>query len=126
INVNTLSLYRIPKNHLVFYHDAHEISSLIKEDLISLSAAPVMVNKVDSIQYKEKLQSISGFFSAISLHSLPLSMQAAFYTILLIPLGTLILSIGRNIIGVNSFGIFTPILLTLFFLETSIISGLVF
>jgi hypothetical protein len=46
--------------------------------------------------------------------------------ILLLPLGGLILSVFRNIIGVPTFGIFTPILLTLFFFESGLAFGLVF
>jgi hypothetical protein len=49
-----------------------------------------------------------------------------FTTILLIPLGTLVLSLARNIIGIPTFGIFTPILLTLFFRETSFTFGMIF
>ena len=49
-----------------------------------------------------------------------------FTTILMIPLGTLVLSIARNVIGIPTFGIFTPILLTLFFKETSFGFGFVF
>jgi hypothetical protein len=40
--------------------------------------------------------------------------------------GTLVLSIARNIIGIPTFGIFTPILLTLFFKETSLGFGALF
>ena len=49
-----------------------------------------------------------------------------FTTILLIPLGALVLSLARNIIGIPTFGIFTPILLTLFFKETSFGFGMLF
>lgn len=49
-----------------------------------------------------------------------------FTTILLIPVGTLVLSLARNIIGIPTFGIFTPILLTLFFKETSLGFGTFF
>ena len=49
-----------------------------------------------------------------------------FTTILLIPIGTLVLAIARNLIGIPTFGIFTPILLTLFFKETSFGFGMLF
>ena len=66
------------------------------------------------------------FFGAISLYRLPLPVQNVFSTILLIPLGTLMLCLARNILGVPTFGMFTPILLTVFFRETSLSFGLFF
>lgn len=65
-------------------------------------------------------------FSRLSLYRLPLPLQTMFMTILLIPLGTLVLSLARNIIGIPTFGIFTPIILTLFFRETSFGFGMLF
>jgi hypothetical protein len=53
-------------------------------------------------------------------------LQTMFTTILLIPLGALVLSLARNIIGIPTFGIFTPILLSLFFKETSFGFGMLF
>lgn len=126
VSVNAITFTRIPSQHIILYRDADRIKNFIQDEFIQTTIAPVMVNKVDSVLYQKKLASISKLLATTSMHSLPLNMQSAFFTILLIPLGTLVLSFGRNIIGVKAFGIFTPILLTLFFLETSIIAGLVF
>lgn len=126
VSINALTFTRVPSQHIIVYKDVERVKHIFKQDIMSATIAPVMVNKIDSVIYQQKLASVSKLLSFTSLHSLPLNMQSAFFTILLIPLGTLVLSFGRNIIGVKAFGIFTPILLTLFFLETSVVAGLIF
>ena len=114
------------KNFFIFYKSYEDFPRIFAENFISVSATSVMVNKVDSIVYTSKLKSVSSLFSLLSLHNLPVNVHSVFYTVLLIPLGTLILSFSRNLLGIKSFGIFTPILLSLFFLETSLGTGLIF
>jgi len=60
-----------------------------------------------------------------SLFSLPVEAQQVFRVILLIPLGALIVSIFRNVIGINTFGTFMPILIALAFRNTRLGWGLV-
>ncbi len=60
-----------------------------------------------------------------SLFSLPLEIQQVFRIILLIPLGALVVSIFRNIIGINTFGTFMPVLIALAFRNTKLGWGLV-
>lgn len=126
VSVNALTFTRVPRNYLIVHKDVDSILNLFTEDMASIRAAPIMINKVDSMDYTKKLSSVNKFFSMISLHNLPISMQSLFITVLLIPFGTLILSFCRNLVGVQTFGIFTPILLSLFFLETSLLTGAIF
>ncbi len=60
-----------------------------------------------------------------SLFSLPVEAQQVFRIILLIPLGALIVSIFRNVIGINTFGTFMPVLIALAFRNTRLGWGLV-
>ena len=60
-----------------------------------------------------------------SLFSLPVEAQEVFRVILMIPLGALIVSIFRNIIGINTFGTFMPVLIALAFRNTQLGWGLV-
>ncbi|MBC99314.1 MAG: hypothetical protein CME63_16340 [Halobacteriovoraceae bacterium] len=114
------------QDFFVLYKNFEDFPKLFKQEFITVRAASVMVNKVDSTLYKKKLKSVSSILSLLSLHNLPVNVRTVFYTVLLIPLGTLVLSISRVILGLKSFGIFTPILLSLFFLETSLTVGIVF
>lgn len=59
-----------------------------------------------------------------SLFFLPLENQQVFRIILMIPLGALIVSIFRNIIGINTFGTFMPVLIALAFRNTKLGWGL--
>jgi hypothetical protein len=60
-----------------------------------------------------------------SLFSLPVEAQEVFRVILMIPLGALIVSIFRNIIGIRTFGTFMPVLIALAFRNTKLGWGLV-
>lgn len=60
-----------------------------------------------------------------SLLGLPLQTQAVYAVILLIPIGALVMVILRNIVGVRTFGIFTPVLVALAFRETQLLWGVV-
>lgn len=60
-----------------------------------------------------------------SLLGLPLQTQAVYGVILLIPIGALVMILMRNIIGIQTFGIFTPVLVALAFRETKLFWGIV-
>ncbi|CAM3420279.1 UUP1 family membrane protein [Halomonas lysinitropha] len=60
-----------------------------------------------------------------SIHSLPLEDQALFQTILLIPIGALMVVILRVLVGIKTSGTFMPVLIALAFIQTTLITGLV-
>lgn len=125
--VNYPAFGRYPSNFFSIHGDISDLDGLMEnKETFQFFAEPVKVNRTDSSAYTTQLTIASQFFSSLSLYSLPLSVQGIFYSILLIPFGAVILAFCRNIIGVNTFGIFTPVLLTLFFIETSLVVGLVF
>ncbi len=49
-------------------------------------------------------------FAAISLYQLPVPTQSALRTLLLVPLGALVLALFRNVIGFQTYGTFMPVL----------------
>lgn len=61
-----------------------------------------------------------------SFYALPIMTQLAYQVMLMIPFGVLIILFLRNIIGVNTLGTFTPVLIALAFRETGLVFGLVF
>lgn len=115
-------------NNIIILHKGHgDLDYLLKTpDLYEVYVAAELIHTRDSSYAFKDNTVMDTFFTKYSLHRLPLSMQSIFYTILLIPLGAVVLSVFRNMIGVNTFGIFTPVLLTLFFLETSLAFGTMF
>ena len=60
-----------------------------------------------------------------SIHSLPLEEQALFKSILLIPIGALVVVLLRVLVGLKTSGTFMPVLIALAFMQTSLIPGLV-
>ncbi|HSH49747.1 MAG TPA: inactive transglutaminase family protein [Halomonas sp.] len=60
-----------------------------------------------------------------SIHSLPLEEQALFQTILLLPVGALVVVLLRVLIGIKTSGTFMPVLIALAFIQTSLVTGLI-
>ncbi|KPM77157.1 inactive transglutaminase family protein [Cobetia sp. UCD-24C] len=60
-----------------------------------------------------------------SIHSLPLEEQALFKTILLIPIGALVVVLLRVLVGLKTSGTFMPVLIALAFIQTSLVTGLI-
>ncbi|WP_440905950.1 inactive transglutaminase family protein [Catenovulum sp. SX2] len=60
-----------------------------------------------------------------SIHSLPLEEQALFKTILLLPVGALMVCLLRILVGLRTSGTFMPVLIALAFIQTSLFTGLV-
>jgi hypothetical protein len=61
-----------------------------------------------------------------SLFGLPLQAQALFRTLLVIPIGILLLVLLRNVVGIKTFGTFMPVLIALSFRQTGLGWGLLF
>lgn len=117
-----------PDNFMVIHRNYDEVEKIISKKRVSYSiqAERARINRFNKSEFKKEVVKSDSIFSKLSLYRLPLPLQTMFTTILMIPLGTLVLSIARNVIGIPTFGIFTPILLTLFFKETSFGFGFVF
>ncbi len=62
---------------------------------------------------------------ALSLSSMPLEEQSMFKSILLLPIGVIIVVFLRVIVGVKTSGTFMPVLIAMAFLQTSLIIGLI-
>ncbi|MBT8115936.1 MAG: UUP1 family membrane protein, partial [Arenicella sp.] len=83
-------------------------------------------NIVDSMAVAERRASALGSHAMeFSLFNLPVRTQAVYAVLLLIPLGGIVMVLMRNIIGVPTFGMFTPILIALAFRETRLLYGLI-
>ena len=60
-----------------------------------------------------------------SLFSLPIQTQAVYSVLLLIPIGALVVVLLRNVIGLQTFGTFMPVLIALAFRETQLLWGVI-
>lgn len=66
----------------------------------------------------------SNVFLEYSFLKLPLGTQRVFQVLVLIPIGALIISVLHQIVGLQTFGTFTPILISLAFRQTGLIGGI--
>ncbi len=66
----------------------------------------------------------SPVLSAVSLYRAPLTVQTNLRILLLMPLGALLVAVFRNLVGLQTFGTFLPILLALSLRTTRLFDGL--
>lgn len=72
-----------------------------------------------------QMQLVDSPFPDISLYRLPIRTQAVYSVLLMIPIGALVMVFMRNIIGIDAFGTFMPVLIALAFRETQLLWGLI-
>ena len=65
-----------------------------------------------------------GPLSQLSLFALPIQTQAVYSVLLLVPLGALVVVLLRNVVGMQTFGTFMPVLIALAFRETRLLWGI--
>ncbi|RJG08578.1 hypothetical protein D3879_21915 [Pseudomonas cavernicola] len=70
-------------------------------------------------------ESTDADFLEYSLYGLPLQTQQTFMIMVMIPLGVLVILVLRNLIGLQTLGTFTPVLIALAFRETQLGFGIV-
>ena len=60
-----------------------------------------------------------------SLYTLPIQTQAVYSVLLMIPIGALVMVVMRNMVGIDAFGTFMPVLIALAFRETRLLWGVI-
>lgn len=64
-------------------------------------------------------------FLEYSLYGLPLQTQQTFMIMVMIPIGVLVILVLRNLVGIQTLGTFTPVLIALAFRETQLGFGII-
>ena len=72
----------------------------------------------------ERITRSAHFLDRWSLLQLPPEFQGTFRVLLLVPIGTLIIAVLRNVVGLPTFGIFMPMLIALAFRSTGPLYGI--
>jgi hypothetical protein len=112
--------HEMPHNYVPVRRDS---ASIVQSDDISdlhatFSAKPIQPE--DSVRGGGR-----HFADVLDLTRLPVEMHAVFEVILLMPLGALVTAIFRTIIGIRTFGTFTPTLIALAFVYNDWRTGIV-
>jgi len=90
---------------------------------VSFSASRTSINQVELSQQVES-QITTGLMN-FTLYSLPIPTQEVYKVLLMVPLGALVIALMRVLVGVPTFGTFTPILISLAFRETQLGWGII-
>ncbi|MEX2205882.1 MAG: UUP1 family membrane protein [Myxococcota bacterium] len=101
-------------------------ATLIEEtglDAIS-SRYRVLRESLDAREVASFMVPSNPLLAAVSLYRLPVGSQAALRILLILPVGALIISIFRNLVGLRTFGTFMPLLIALALRELSLSLGL--
>jgi hypothetical protein len=86
----------------------------------------VQENHLDAVAIAETQAAQQGEIAVdFSLYSLPIQTQAVYSVLLMIPIGALIMVIMRNVVGIDAFGTFMPVLIALAFRETKLLWGVI-
>lgn len=111
------------KDYLLWQQEAGPILEVLGAEGSGVSFSMLATHEpasssVDALEIKDALLSLS-------IHSLPISEQTMFKTLLLLPLGALVIVVLRVFVGLKTSGTFMPLLIALAFLEMSLVAGLI-
>tara|TARA_R110002096_G_scaffold64920_3_gene158063 strand:- start:53308 stop:54828 length:1521 start_codon:yes stop_codon:yes gene_type:complete len=90
---------------------------------VDFSIQQNFLDAIDIAETQAAAQGASAF--DFSLYSLPIRTQAVYSVLLMIPIGALVMVIMRNMVGIDAFGTFMPVLIALAFRETKLLWGVI-
>jgi len=115
----------LPDRYLVWWRGNEPLVAVEGGSNVEVDFA-VQENYVDAAAIAETQaaqKDVSTFY--FSLYSLPIQTQAVYSVLLMIPIGALVMVVMRNLVGVDAFGTFMPVLIALAFRETKLLWGLI-
>jgi len=113
----------LPDRYLVWWRGNEPVISVEGGSNVQVGFA-VQENHLDAVSIAESqtAQRDAAAFD-FSLYSLPIQTQAVYSVLLMIPIGALVMVVMRNIVGIDAFGTFMPVLIALAFRETQLFWG---
>ncbi|MCG7585431.1 inactive transglutaminase family protein, partial [Photobacterium sp. OFAV2-7] len=111
-----------PDDVLVWNQQGHSLLDVIggRNSNISFSIIAQDITPQQATREKVQAEDLLNF----SIHSLPVEEQAMFKTIMLVPIGALIVVFLRIIVGLKTSGTFMPVLIAVAFVQTQLITGI--
>ncbi len=114
----------LPDRYLIWWRGAEPLVTVEGGNNVDVSFA-VKRYYLDTMDIaRERATRDRAVLVDFSLFSLPIQTQAVYSVILMIPLGALIVVLMRNVIGIDTFGTFMPVLIALSFRETQLVRGI--
>jgi hypothetical protein len=115
----------LPDNFLVWWRGNEPLINIEGGSDVQVSFA-VQRNHLDAVSIANSQAAQRG--SALidfSIYSMPISTQAVYSVLLMIPIGALVMVVLRNFVGIDAFGTFMPVLIALAFRETQLFWGVI-
>ncbi len=115
----------LPDRYLIWWRGNQPLVRVEGGNNVEVNFA-VQKNFLDALSIAEQRAEMEGSLLVdFSLFSLPIQTQAVYSVLLMIPVGALIMVVMRNMIGIDTFGTFMPVLIALSFRETRLVWGVV-
>lgn len=113
----------LPDNFLLWNSNENGLLDVAGAHDSSISFS--MIKRTIPAQHLARQKNDNSLFSLLGVHLLPIEAQGMFKMLFLLPIGALVVVFMRLLIGVKTSGTFMPILISLAFLQTTLIPGLV-
>ena len=115
----------LPERFFVWWRGSEDLVNVEGGSNVDVEFA-IQENHLDAVAIAETQASQQGASAVdFSLYSLPIQTQAVYSVLLMIPIGALIMVVMRNMVGIDAFGTFMPVLIALAFRETKLLWGLI-
>jgi hypothetical protein len=113
----------LPAGYLPWWRGDRQVAAVdgARAQATTLSVAQAPQDAIESAI--ERGRAMQEPLISFSLFTLPLESQIVYQTLLLIPIGALVLVVMRQIVGIETFGTFMPVLIALAFRETRLVNG---
>ncbi len=110
-------------NLLIWDQDGTSLLDVVggENSNVTFSVIAQDITPQQATMQKVKVDNLLNF----SIHSLPIEEQAMFKTIMLIPIGALVVVFLRIIVGLKTSGTFMPVLIAVAFVQTQLLTGIV-
>ncbi len=114
----------LPKDFFVWQYGYEPLFEITggKKPILTMTVSPTPINAL-SLAKAHSLQSSP--LIRFSLLQLPVHVQDTYKILLMLPIGSFIILLLRNFIGLKTFGTFMPVLIALAFRETHVIWGII-
>jgi hypothetical protein len=115
----------LPERFLIWWRGSEPLMNVEGGSNVEVHFA-VQRNYIDSIAIAEHRAELKqSRIIDFSLFSLPIETQAVYGVLLMIPIGAFVMVLMRNVIGIDAFGTFMPVLIALAFRETRLLWGVI-
>lgn len=116
----------LPENFVVIQRGGDSLLDLEGGDdsVVKFSVLKSLSSSFNLAQHRAKLANQKTWFD-YSIYSLPLAEQNTLKWLMIFPLAILIIVLMRNVVGVQTMGTFTPMLIAMSLVKTGFVAGLI-